>query len=173
MYRDKITLLSQTDKKMETKKTLIRAFVELDKFEFDSLEYRSAWDKIKSYEKILNEILHDWSERYSYNIENNEEIFKRVNSGDTENVINGLLELAGSTCDPGFVQDIMIMYSEHEDANIRGTAILCLGRIAKIYKKINKELVLLIVNQGLQDKSSFVKEQSRLALDNIKKIEVS
>lgn len=33
MYRDKITLLSQTDKKMETKKTLIRAFIELDKCE--------------------------------------------------------------------------------------------------------------------------------------------
>ncbi|MDM5219671.1 CPCC family cysteine-rich protein [Peribacillus sp. NJ11] len=167
MYRDKINILSQTDKKIETKKTLIRAFVELDKCESESLEYMSLWSKIKSYEEILNEILHDESERYSNNIENNKEIFKLINSDDMENVINGLLELAVSTDDPDFVQDIMFMYSEHEDANIRGTAILCLGRIAKVYKKINKELVLLIINQGFQDESGFVREQSRSALDDI------
>ncbi len=167
MYRDKIKILSQTDKKIETKKILIRAFVELDKCESDSLEYMSLWSKIKSYEEILNEILHDESERYSYNIENNKEIFKRINSGDTENVINGFLELAVSTDDPDFVQEILVMYSEHEDAKIRGTAIFCLGHIAKVYKKINKELVLLIINQGFQDESSFVREQSRLALDDI------
>lgn len=169
MYSDKITLLSQTDKKKETKKALLQAFVELDNYESDSLEYRLAWDKIKFYEKILYEILHEWSERYSYNIDNNEEIFQRINSGDTENVINGLSELALSTDDPDFVQEIMVMYSEHEDASIRGTAILCLGHSAKVYKKINKELVLYIINQGLQDESRFVQEQSRLALDNIKK----
>ncbi|MCY8937862.1 CPCC family cysteine-rich protein [Peribacillus frigoritolerans] len=167
MYRDKINILSQTDKKIETKKNLIRAFVELDKCESDSLEYMLLWSKIKSYEEILNEILHDKSERYSNNIENNKEIFKLINSGDTEKVINGLLELSVSSDDLDFVQDIMVMYSEYEDVKIRGTAILCLGHIAKVYKKINKELVLLIINQGFQDESSFVREQSRLALDDI------
>ncbi|MBO1001029.1 hypothetical protein IOC57_25315 [Bacillus sp. SD075] len=167
MYRDKINILSHTDKKIETKKNLIRAFVELEKCESDSLEYMSLWSKIKSYEEILNEILHDKSERYSNNIENNKEIFKLINSGDTEKVISGLLELSVSSDNPDFVQDIMIMYSEHEDAKIRGTAILCLGHIAKVNKKINKELILLIINQGFQDESSFVREQSRLALDDI------
>ncbi|MFJ8072319.1 CPCC family cysteine-rich protein [Peribacillus sp. NPDC096447] len=167
MYRDKINILSQTDKKIETKTNLIRAFVELDNCETDSLEYMSLWSKIKSYEEILNEILHDKSERYSNNIENNKEFFKLINSGDTEKVINGLLELSVSSDDLDFVQDIMVMYSEYEDAKIRGTAILCLGHIAKVYKKINKELVLLIINQGFQDESSFVREQSRLALDDI------
>ncbi|MFF2290997.1 CPCC family cysteine-rich protein [Peribacillus butanolivorans] len=167
MYRDKRNILSQTDKEIETKKTLIRAFVELDKCESDSLEYMSLWSKIKSFEEILNEILHDGTERYSNNIEKNEGIFKLINSDVTENVINGLLGLAVNSDDLDFVQDIMVMYSEHEDANIRGTAILCFGHIAKVYKKINKDLVLSIINQGFQDESSFVREQSRSALDDI------
>ena len=55
MYRNKRNTLSQTDKEIDTKKALISAFVELDKCEIDSLEYKSLWNKIKSYEKILLE----------------------------------------------------------------------------------------------------------------------
>ncbi|MCP1124146.1 CPCC family cysteine-rich protein [Bacillus sp. 3103sda1] len=55
MYRDKRNILSQTDKEIETKKALISAFVELDKCETDSLAYKTLWNKIKSYEKILLE----------------------------------------------------------------------------------------------------------------------
>ena len=55
MYRDKRNIFSQTNKKIETKKFLINTFVELDKCEPDSLEYKTIWRKIKSYEKTLTE----------------------------------------------------------------------------------------------------------------------
>ncbi|WHY69480.1 CPCC family cysteine-rich protein [Neobacillus sp. SuZ13] len=55
MYRDKRNLLSQTDKEIATKKSLTRAFVELEQSETDSLEYKALWNEIKFYEKILLE----------------------------------------------------------------------------------------------------------------------
>jgi hypothetical protein len=55
MYRDKRNILSQTEKEMETKKSLIDVFIELSKCQPDSSEYKALWNKIRSYEKILVE----------------------------------------------------------------------------------------------------------------------
>lgn len=63
MYRDKRNILKQTEKELETKKSLISAFVELDKCKPDSSEYKSLWSKIKSYEKNLYEIVYGEIER--------------------------------------------------------------------------------------------------------------
>lgn len=59
MYRDRKNILGQTDKEIETKKSLISVFVELDKCEPDSLEYKELWRKIETYEKILMEISYE------------------------------------------------------------------------------------------------------------------
>lgn len=50
MYRDN---LSQTDKEIETKKSLINAFLELGKCDPDSPKYNAIWNKITSFEKML------------------------------------------------------------------------------------------------------------------------
>ncbi|WP_052807111.1 CPCC family cysteine-rich protein [Mesobacillus subterraneus] len=52
-YRDKGNILSQTNEEIKTKKALISAFVELDKYKTDSLESKALWNKIRSYEKTL------------------------------------------------------------------------------------------------------------------------
>lgn len=49
MYRE----FNQTDKKIEAQKSLIGAFIELDKCVPDSLEYKALWSEIESYENIL------------------------------------------------------------------------------------------------------------------------
>ncbi|WP_057913623.1 CPCC family cysteine-rich protein [Peribacillus muralis] len=167
MYRDNRNIFRQNEKELETKKSLILAFKELDQCESDSMEYLLLWRKIASYEKVLNEIVHDKNQKYSKNIEKNEESINLINSEVIEEVITGLLRLVGSSNNLDFVQDIMIDFSEHEDATIRGTAIRCFGHIAKKYEKINKNLILLMINQGLQDKSTFVRKQSRSALVDI------
>jgi hypothetical protein len=59
MYRDKRNINSQSDKEIETKKSLISLFVELEKCESHSLEYKALWSKIKTYEKILMEISYE------------------------------------------------------------------------------------------------------------------
>lgn len=167
MYRDNRSISRQGNKEFETKKSLILAFIELASCEADSLEYLSLWRKITSYERVLKEIVHDENERYSKNIEKNEESINLINSEVIEEVITGLLRLIKNSDDLDFVQDIMIDFSEHEDANIRGTAIRCFGHIAIKYEKINKHLVFPIINQGLQDESAFVRKQSHSALVDI------
>ncbi|KAB2331592.1 hypothetical protein F7731_18645 [Cytobacillus depressus] len=66
------------------------------------------------------------------------------------------------------IQDTLVKFSNSEDENIRGIAILCYGDLARIYGNIDKNLVLPIVSKGLKDKSSFVKGHSNSALDDIK-----
>lgn len=43
MYRE----FTQTDNEIEAKKSLINAFIELDKCELDSFEYQALWSKIE------------------------------------------------------------------------------------------------------------------------------
>ena len=49
MYRD----FTQKKNEIEAKKSLINAFIELDKYELNSLEYQALWSKINSVEKEL------------------------------------------------------------------------------------------------------------------------
>ncbi len=171
MYRDRRNLFfnEHSNEEIQTKKSLMYAFGNLDKCKPNTLEYKSIWSEIKSYEDILDIILHEIVERYDNNIKKNEAACKLINTdeNETENVIQGLLELAINADDPDFVQYIMVQYSENDNENIRGIAILCFGHIAKIHGKIDKELVLSIVNRGLKDDSSYVRGHSQSALDDI------
>ena len=99
------------------------------------------------------------------NNENNH--FQLIKSGIKENVIQGLLGLSlyGENFD--LIQETLVEYSGNSDENIRGIAILCFGHIARIYGRINTELVLPIVQKGLKDKNSFVRGHSHSALDDI------
>ena len=109
---------------------------------------------------------------------NNEEIRKEENdhdgmcmqlikSGIDGNVIQGILGL--SLCGENYndIQKILITYSKNENENIRGIAILGFGHIARRFGKINKPIVLPIINEALKDKSSFIRRQSDAALDGI------
>ncbi|MDQ0185268.1 hypothetical protein J2S16_001834 [Cytobacillus kochii] len=59
MYRDKRNIESQTKKIIESKKALMSMFIELEKFETDSLKYKELWRKIETYEKILMDITYE------------------------------------------------------------------------------------------------------------------
>lgn len=59
MYRDRRNIESQTEIIIETKKALMSMFIELEKFEPDSLEYKELWKKIETYEKILMDITYE------------------------------------------------------------------------------------------------------------------
>lgn len=100
-------------------------------------------------------------------IKNNDYYIKQINSNNKDNVVKGLLGLAlhGSGFD--FIQDTLVKFSKNEDGNIRGIAILGFGQIARIYGKVDKDVVLPIVKNGLKDISKFVRGHSNSALDDI------
>jgi hypothetical protein len=98
---------------------------------------------------------------------NNDYYIEQINSSNKENVVKGLLGLALYGSDFEFIQNTLVNFSKNKDENIRGIAILGFGHIARLYGKIDKDVVMPIVQNGLRDISEIVKGQSTAALDDI------
>ncbi|MBW7473877.1 hypothetical protein K0T92_03900 [Paenibacillus oenotherae] len=165
MYRDRRSILKQTDKEIQTKKRLIHAFEKLRTANNESAQ--QIRQEIESFEKVLDDIVHERVERYSTNIEENQEIMNLINSDNPGTIVNGLLSLTFNADDGEFVQELMVHYTQHKNENIRGIAILCFGHIARIHATVNKELIIPLINDALKDESSFVRGHAHSALDDI------
>lgn len=148
-----------------TKKALIIEFDKLKTITDDSA--KQIWNEIVSLEKVLVDIVHESTERYSNNIEKNQETINLINSDEPDTIVKGLLSLALNADDGAFVQDLMVRYSQHKNENIRGIAILCFGHIARIHGTVNKELIIPLINDALKDESAFVRGHAHSALDDI------
>ncbi|MDT9721940.1 CPCC family cysteine-rich protein [Paenibacillus sp. ClWae2A] len=142
MYRDRRTILKQTNKEVQTKKRLIHAFEKL-RTAANNESDQHIWQEIDSFEKELDDIVHERVERYSNNIEKNQEIINLINSDNPDTIVNGLLSLTLNADDGEFVQELMVRYTQHKNENIRGIAVLCFGHIARIHGAVNKQLILL------------------------------
>ncbi|ERI07806.1 hypothetical protein HMPREF0083_04068 [Aneurinibacillus aneurinilyticus ATCC 12856] len=70
--------MKQTDKEIQTKKSLINAFEKLKTANYESVQ--QLWQEIDSFEKVLDDIVHESTERYSNNIEKNQEIINLYKS---------------------------------------------------------------------------------------------
>ncbi|MGX4587643.1 hypothetical protein [Paenibacillus chitinolyticus] len=125
------------------------------------------WNEVVSLEKKRAEAVHKITERYSGNIEKNQEAINLINSNDPGTIVNGLLSLALYADDGVFVQDLMVRYSQHRNENIRGIAILCFGHIARLHGTVNKELIIPLIHNALKDESTFVRGHAYSALDDI------
>ncbi|MDK8182029.1 CPCC family cysteine-rich protein [Paenibacillus sp. UMB4589-SE434] len=165
MYRDRQIILKQTDKEIQTKKSLINAFEKLRTADNESVQ--QIWQDIDSFEKVLDDIVHESTERYSNNIEKNQEIINLINSDNPDTIVRGFLSLALNADDGEFVQELMVRYTQHNNENIRGIAILCFGHIARIHGAVNKELIIPLINDALNDESSFVRGHANSDLDDI------
>jgi hypothetical protein len=92
---------------------------------------------------------------------------EQLNSNNKVNVVKGLLGIALYDSGFEFIQDTLVRLSKSDDENIHGIAILGFGHIARLYGKIDKGVVMPIVQNGLKDKRKIVRGQSKAALDNI------
>lgn len=101
MYRDRRTISKQTDKEVQTKKRLVNAFEKLRTANNESAQ--QIWLEIDSFEKELDDIVHERVEHYSNNIENNQEIINLINSDNPDTIVKGLLSLALNADDGEFV----------------------------------------------------------------------
>jgi hypothetical protein len=87
--------------------------------------------------------------------------------GEAKRITNALISLALYNPDWKWVQDTCIKFSNHNNDNVRGIAILCFGHLARLHGKLETDRVLLIVKKALQDSSSFVRGHADSALDDI------
>jgi hypothetical protein len=92
---------------------------------------------------------------------------REMESAVTERVTRALLALAFYDSDWHFVQSLCITHSKNPDQNIRGIAILCLGHLARIHKRLQTEVAVPQVIEGLQDSNDYVRRCAEDALEDI------
>ncbi|WP_046226131.1 CPCC family cysteine-rich protein [Paenibacillus dauci] len=165
MYRDTQRILQQTDKEIQTKKSLIHAFKQLETAQDTCIPY--IWQEIYSFEKVLADLVHETVERYSNNIEKHQKVIHLINSDNPDTVVDGLLSLALNADDGAFAENMMTRYSQHDNENIRGIAILCFGHIARIHGVVHKERIIPLIQNALHDESSFVRGHAESAMEDI------
>ncbi|MEW4369377.1 CPCC family cysteine-rich protein [Paenibacillus kandeliae] len=125
------------------------------------------WKRIIALENTLAQLNEQRMERYSANIEQHQETLQMLQSSDPKQMVDGLLALSLHAPDGAFAQHMMLRYVQHDNENVRGIAILGLGHIARIHGTVDKERVLPIVEQALQDRSEFVRGHADAAMDDI------
>jgi hypothetical protein len=70
--------------------------------------------------------------------------------------------------DRDFAEEICLKLSEHTHFNVRAMAIEGFGHIARIDRKLNKEIIKPIIEKTLKDKDEFVRQKAEDAKDDIK-----
>ena len=95
-----------------------------------------------------------------------EELETLLTSSDSNVVIDALMYLCFNINDPDWIQDKCIEAIENgSNDDIRGLGITCIGHVARMYAKIDKEKVMPVLERKLHDESLSGRAQD--ALDDI------
>lgn len=92
---------------------------------------------------------------------------REIESGVADRIVLALLALAFNDADGHWVQNLCVNFSNNPNDNVRGTAILCFGYIARFRGTLDTEVTVPIVIEGLSDPSDFVRENAADTLDDI------
>ena len=65
-----------------------------------------------------------------------------LGSSDPRDICKALVRLASHDSELGWVQNLCIELTEHSTVEVQSTAILCLGRLARIHKALDLERVV-------------------------------
>lgn len=90
-----------------------------------------------------------------------------IASGDPARICTALLSLAYYDPDWEYLQGLFIAHSEGSDESVRGTALLCLGHLARIHNRLQTALVVPRIIEALNDASDYVKGCAEDALDDV------
>lgn len=165
MYRETNSDSIQNQTKICIKKNAIHEFKKLKTVNHKEASQICA--NINVLEQKLTCIPYKHGMYDNHILENHKELLTLIYSDDPDAIVRGLVSLALYVDDPEFIQDTMIQYSQHPHDNVRGIAILGFGHLARRFGMIDKELVLLIVDTGLQDESEIVRGHADSALADI------
>ncbi|AGB80453.1 hypothetical protein D781_0052 [Serratia sp. FGI94] len=80
------------------------------------------------------------------------EIERKLDSDDLSDVTDALLYLTFNIDDFNWVQDVDLKMLDHPNEEVCSLAITCLGHIARIYSKIDKEKVIPCLKNKAKDK---------------------
>jgi HEAT repeat protein len=95
------------------------------------------------------------------------EVQRILSLGASEEIEKTLVAVAFHEKDFEFALQSVLACAASADAGIRGTAILCLGHLARIHGRLPDDSAIDIVRAGLSDPSEYVRGQAENAADDI------
>jgi len=97
-----------------------------------------------------------------------EQVLIDLQSTDTSTVCSGLLGIAFCEPDWQWAQDTLLQLLEnHPHPNIRGLCATCLGHVARIHSKLDKNKVIKVLKKYSNDPNFAVRAGAENALDDI------
>ncbi|SAL70693.1 hypothetical protein AWB74_04153 [Caballeronia arvi] len=95
-----------------------------------------------------------------------EELETRLKSDDSDEAIDALMYSCFNVNDPEWIQDkcVQVIRTSNND-DLKGLGITCLGHVARIHAKIDKEKIVPVLTELLEDVS--LSGRAQHALDDI------
>jgi hypothetical protein len=98
----------------------------------------------------------------------NDKVEKIIAEGNIKEVSALIIEIAMFAEDSDWAEDICLRLATHENANIRGNAILGFGHIGRVHRKLNEAKVKPLIKAALTDKDEYVRGHAHCAKDDTK-----
>lgn len=96
-----------------------------------------------------------------------EDVLHIVRGGSSEDIAHALVAVALLDDDFDFALSTVLRCAASEDAGVRGTAILCLGHLARIHRRLPEDPVNNLVQLALDDDNMYVRGQAENAAGDI------
>lgn len=96
-----------------------------------------------------------------------EQVIDILSIGSIEDLEKALISMVFSEIDIEFKRNIIFKYARDNNDALRGTAILCIGHLARIHGELPKTETIKIILKGIVDSSLYVRNQTESALDDI------
>jgi hypothetical protein len=89
-------------------------------------------------------------------------------SGAPEAIQQALVSIALLEKDLRWAYEMVLRGARMPHPGIRGTALLCLGHLARIHRELPSDEAVRLINDGLRDNDPYVRGQSENAADDVK-----
>lgn len=96
-----------------------------------------------------------------------EEALRILREGSGEEIEHALVAVALLDEDFDFGLSVVLRCATSEQPGVRGTAILCLGHLARIHRRLPEHPVGDLVQAALEDENAYVRGQAENAADDI------
>ncbi len=90
-----------------------------------------------------------------------------IKNNDIGTLISSALSVATYDRDWKYAQDVCLRLAHHTDATIRGNAILAIGYIARVHRKLEKHVVEPVLLRARRDPEAWVRARAEDAIDDV------
>jgi hypothetical protein len=103
----------------------------------------------------------------SIKVSSREEIEAVISRDDPNELLYAVISAALYSEDPDWAEDVCVRLSQQDHFNVRGNAILGVGHIARIHKKLTEKRVKPLIESALKDESEYVRGHANSAADDV------